>query len=101
MPLDAAVVAWIVAAAPVADDSQAIYDELNKRGVFKGDPEAQAIGHELRSRIYDRESWATLLHEARRCLGLAPFGGVDLRYRGDALGDHTLASLVWTKNGRP
>lgn len=29
---------------------QQIYDELNRRGVFKKNPEAQAIGHELRRR---------------------------------------------------
>lgn len=31
-------------------EAQAIYDELNKRGVFKADDESQAIGHELRAR---------------------------------------------------
>lgn len=31
-------------------ETQAIYDELNRRGVFKSDPEAIAIGHELRRR---------------------------------------------------
>lgn len=55
-----------------------------------------AVGCELRSRIYDRESWGTLLHESKR-IGLEPLGGVDLRYRGDTLGDHTLASLVMVK----
>ena len=55
-----------------------------------------AVGHELRHRIYDRESWRKLVHEAKS-LGLQPFGGVDLRYHGHALGDHTLATLVATK----
>lgn len=32
------------------EEVQAIYDELNRRGVFKSDAEAQAIGHELRRR---------------------------------------------------
>lgn len=32
------------------EDYQEIYDELNRRGVFKSDTEAQAIGHELRRR---------------------------------------------------
>lgn len=30
--------------------AQELYDELNKRGVFKGDPRAQELGHELRAR---------------------------------------------------
>src|SRR5262245_23570569 len=54
-----------------------------------------AVGHELRSRIYDRHTWKNLLDDARG-LGLKPYGGVDLRYPGDALGDHTLAAIVWT-----
>lgn len=58
-----------------------------------------AIGHELRRRIYDRESWRKLLHEIR-LLDLHPFGGVDFRYRGDTLGDHTLATLVAVKGIR-
>lgn len=56
-----------------------------------------AIGHELRARIYDRHSWRKLLREARTLFQLEPFGGVDLRYRGHTLGDHTLATLVATK----
>jgi hypothetical protein len=55
-----------------------------------------AIGHELRHRIYNRETLRKLLHEIRG-IGLEPFGGIDLRYRGHALGDHTLASLVAVK----
>lgn len=55
-----------------------------------------AVGHELRKRIYDRESWRKLLHDVRG-LGLEPFGGVDLRHRGNVFGDHTLASLVIRK----
>lgn len=31
-------------------EAQSIYDELNRRGIFKADKEAQAIGHELRRR---------------------------------------------------
>lgn len=41
------------APAPIAappSDEQAIYNELNSRGVFKSDPEAANIGHELRAR---------------------------------------------------
>lgn len=57
-----------------------------------------ARGHELRHRMYDHSSWRKLLHETR-ILGLASFGGVDLRYHGDTLGDHTLASLVAVKRG--
>ena len=55
-----------------------------------------AVGHELRHRIYDRASWRKLLHDVR-LLGLEPFGGVDLRYHGDVLGDHTLGTLVAVK----
>ena len=55
-----------------------------------------AVGHELRHRIYDRESWRKLVHEAKS-LGLRPFGWVDLRYHGHTLGDHTLATLVAIK----
>lgn len=57
-----------------------------------------AVGHELRQRIYNRESWRKLLHDVRG-LGLTPFGGVELRYHGDALGDHTLATLVVIRSG--
>lgn len=55
-----------------------------------------AVGHELRHRIYDRASWRKLVVEIK-LIGLQPFGGVDLRYHGHALGDHTLASLVAVK----
>ena len=58
-----------------------------------------AVGHELRSRIYDRELWSDLIQRLRK-LGLYTFGGVDLRYRGHTLGDHTLATLVVQKKGR-
>lgn len=56
-----------------------------------------AVGHELRHRIYDRHTWRKLIQEAKQ-IGLRPFGGVDLRYHGDTLGDHTLATLVVTKH---
>lgn len=56
----------------------------------------EAIGHELRQRIYDRASWRKLLHDVRQ-IGLSPYGGVDLRYPGDTLGDHTLAAITLTK----
>lgn len=55
-----------------------------------------ALGYQLRKRIYDRDSWRKLLHEAKS-LGLQTFGGVDLHYHGHTLGDHTLATLVVTK----
>jgi hypothetical protein len=58
-----------------------------------------AIGHELRRRIYNYRSWDRLLDEIR-AVGLVPFGGVDLRYHGDTLGDHSLATLVATKADR-
>jgi hypothetical protein len=59
-----------------------------------------AVGHELRHRIYDQGSWGSLI-QAVRGGGLLPFGGVDLRYRGHTLGDHTLASLVLMKGTTP
>lgn len=59
-----------------------------------------AVGHELCHRIYDRYSWGRLLHEARS-LDLQPFGGVDMRYHGHTMGDHTLASLVLLKGLPP
>lgn len=55
-----------------------------------------ALGCELRKRIFDRELWYKLLGDVRTC-GLQPFGGVDLRYRGDLLGDHTLGALTVIK----
>lgn len=58
-----------------------------------------AIGHELRQRIYDRQAWAELIRDMKRA-GLQPFGGVDLRYRGDTLGDHTLGVLTLKKEDR-
>lgn len=57
-----------------------------------------AVGHELRHRIYDHDLWSDLIQRARK-IGLFPFSGVDLRYRGDTLGDHTLAALVLQKTG--
>lgn len=39
-----------MAGASPDSEAQLLYDELNRRGVFKGDDEAQAIGHELRHR---------------------------------------------------
>lgn len=58
-----------------------------------------AIGHELRARLYDRDSWGELIQWVKRA-GLCPFGGVDLRYQGHTLGDHTLATLVLIKKVR-
>lgn len=55
-----------------------------------------ARGHELRARIYNRHSWQKLVNEAR-ALGYETPGGIDLRYHGDLLGDHSLGSLVLTK----
>ena len=58
-----------------------------------------ATGHEVRLRIYNRASWQKLLSMAEQC-GLRPFGGIDWTYKGHALGDHTLASVVLTKGER-
>jgi hypothetical protein len=55
-----------------------------------------AIGASLRRRIYDRLAWQKLIVEVRG-LGYQTFGGVDLRYRGDTLDDHSLGSLVLIK----
>lgn len=55
-----------------------------------------ALGCELRRRIYDRLSWTRLIADSR-ALGFRLYGGVDLRYPGDALGDHTLAALTLVK----
>jgi hypothetical protein len=55
-----------------------------------------AAGHEERRRIYDAESWRKLIKEARRS-GFQTFGGMDWRYNGHKLDDHTLASLVLTR----
>lgn len=55
-----------------------------------------AIGHELRSRIYDRLTWKKLIEEVRG-IGYQTFGGVDLRYRGHTLDDHSLGSIVIVK----
>jgi hypothetical protein len=59
-----------------------------------------AVGHELRQRIYDRDAWRKLLYDVKG-LGLEAFGGVDYRYHGDTLGDHTLATLVVSKGRLP
>jgi SAM-dependent methyltransferase len=58
-----------------------------------------ALGHELRRRIYDQHTWKRLVTDAKS-LGFAPLGGVDFRYHGDLLGDHTLASLVVIRETR-
>jgi hypothetical protein len=58
-----------------------------------------AVGHELRHRIYDRDACYKLLADIRK-IDLQPFGGVDLRYRGDVLGDHTLVALTMIKTER-
>lgn len=58
-----------------------------------------AIDHAQRIRLYDLQSWRKLITEARRS-GLRPFGGVDWRYHGHQLGDHTLATLVLLKGER-
>ena len=55
-----------------------------------------AAGHEERERIYDATSWKKLIAEARRA-GFQTFGGVDWRYHGDLLSDHSLGSLVLTR----
>jgi hypothetical protein len=55
-----------------------------------------AIGHELRSRIYDRLTWARLIDDVRG-IGYQTFGGVNLKYRGDTLDDHSLGSIVLVK----
>lgn len=55
-----------------------------------------AAGHERRTRIYDAESWKKLVKESRR-MGFQTFGGMDWRYHGHKLDDHTLASLVLTR----
>jgi len=57
-----------------------------------------ARGAALRSRIYDRLGWKRLVEEVRG-LGYRTFGGVDLRYPGHTLGDHSLGALVVTKEG--
>jgi hypothetical protein len=55
-----------------------------------------ALGCEMRHRIYDWHSWQRLVRRLTQ-LGLQPFGGVDFRYHGDTLGDHTLASMTLMK----
>ncbi len=55
-----------------------------------------AVGHDLRHRIYDRLLWKKLI-EYVRGIGYQTFGGVDLRYPGDTLEDHSLGSLVVVK----
>jgi len=58
-----------------------------------------ALGHEVRRRIYNRDALARLIYDCSHHLGLKPFGGVDLRYHGDTLGDHTLAAVTVMKGG--
>lgn len=55
-----------------------------------------AKGHEARTRIYDAQSWQKLMREAK-AVGFEQFGGIDWRYHGHLLDDHTLASLVLTR----
>lgn len=55
-----------------------------------------AKGHEQRTRIYDAGSWKKLMREAKG-VGFEQFGGVDWRYYGHKLDDHSLASLVLTR----
>jgi len=59
-----------------------------------------ATGCEIRKRIYTWEQRAMrrFTDELRLSYGLALFGGVDWRYHGDQLGDHTVASLVLFKH---
>lgn len=52
-----------------------------------------AVGAASRVRIYDVHSYRKLVGEARRA-GFRAFGGMDWSYHGDALEDHSLASLV-------
>lgn len=54
------------------------------------------LGSGVRRRIYDRHEWKRLIEDGRS-LGYRTFGGVDLRYRGDTLADHSLGSLVLVK----
>lgn len=59
--------------------------------------EDKASGSETRARIYDAKAQKKLMFEVRPW-GLTPFGGVDWTYYGNRLGgDHTLASLVFTR----
>jgi hypothetical protein len=55
-----------------------------------------AKGHEYRARIYNAQSWKKLIREARYA-GFDTFGGIDWRYHGNYLDDHSLASLVLTR----
>lgn len=64
--------------------------------IWDADGPDVAYGHGLRSRIYDRLGWKRLIEEVRG-LGYHTFGGVDLRYPGDTIGDHSLGALVVTK----
>jgi hypothetical protein len=58
-----------------------------------------AIGHEIRQRIYEQNSLTLLIGNLRR-LDLHVYGGIDWRYHGHTLADHTLATLVLTKGTR-
>lgn len=62
--------------------------------------EDRAIGAEVRTRIYDVATLRKLDLTVREC-GLRPFGGVDRRYKGNTLGDHTLAAICWRKETGP
>ena len=59
-----------------------------------------ALGHEVRRRIYNRDALAKLIYDCSHQVGLKTFGGVDLRYHGDTLGDHTLAAVTVMKGDR-
>ena len=63
---------------------------------WNAEGEDVAAGHEDRRRIYDVHSVTKLITEARRH-GFTGFGGMDWRYHGNKLDDHTLASLVLTR----
>jgi SAM-dependent methyltransferase len=57
-----------------------------------------ARGWQGRRRIYDAVGLQKLIGEVRRG-GLRVLGGTDWKYRGDVLGDHTIASVVFVKGG--
>lgn len=58
-----------------------------------------AIGHEIRQRIYEQNTLTLLIGNLRK-LNLHTYGGIDWRYHGHTLADHTLATLVLTKGSR-
>lgn len=53
-----------------------------------------AIGHELRERIYNLESWRELVREDLPAAGFARLGEADWTWRGAALGDQTIATVA-------